>query len=114
SGQEQIIALTYTDGVSTLSVYEQRGALDDEALREFVPTHVAGSTVWVRPGAPLVATWDDDGVVYTVVTDADRERLLQAVRDLPRTPRSDGALSRIRGGIERLTGLATPAETQVR
>lgn len=114
---ERVVTLTYTDGVSTLTLYEQSGALDKESLtstadgsaqESFEKQTLAGANVWVREGSPTVATWDDAGVVYTVVTDAGRRQLAEAVRDLPRTPARSGMLDRVSGGIERLSGWVTP------
>ncbi|MGH3423411.1 MAG: hypothetical protein ACRDO8_01705, partial [Nocardioidaceae bacterium] len=108
---ERIVTLTYTDGVSTLSLFEQSGALDEDRLADFEPMKVSGSTVWVRRGSPMVATWDEGGVVYTAVTDAGRRRLAHAIEDLPRTPRPSGVVDRVGGGIQRLSAWVDPVGT---
>ncbi|MGH1562062.1 zf-HC2 domain-containing protein [Mumia sp. DW29H23] len=102
------IALTYTDGVSTLTVYEQNGSLEREAIAGFERHDVGDTPVWVRTGEPSVATWDSDGIVFTVVTDGPSERLRDAVAHLPRQPQHDGMLDRVRTGLGRLTAWATP------
>lgn len=105
---DKAIALTYTDGVSTLTVYEQNGALDDGAVAGFDRTDVGGTPVWIRPGNPSVATWDSHGIVFTVVTDGPADRLRDALDDLPQQPRRDGVLDRVRTGLARLTSWVTP------
>ncbi|WP_208322278.1 zf-HC2 domain-containing protein [Mumia sp. ZJ430] len=111
---DKAIALTYTDGVSTLTVYEQNGALDDSATAGFQHRNVAGTSVWVRPGTPSVATWDSQGIVFTVVTDGPVDRLREAFDHLPQQPRRDGALDRVRTGLARLTSWVTPGESPTR
>jgi hypothetical protein len=64
---------------------------------------MAGSRVWVRDGDPMIVTWDDDGTVFTIVSDVDRERIEQAVADLPRAPGERGAHERVGDGLERMT-----------
>ncbi|WP_370618213.1 anti-sigma factor family protein [Mumia sp. Pv 4-285] len=105
---ERVIALTYTDGESTLSVYEQHGSLDRGATTGFERVRIGDNDVWVRDGAPTVATWDANDVVYTAVTDGSAERLREAVADLPQHPSGVGPLERVRTGLVRLTTWVTP------
>ncbi|MBW9206782.1 zf-HC2 domain-containing protein [Mumia sp. zg.B17] len=102
------IALTYTDGRSTVTVYEQNGALDRDAVSGFARHDVGDAEVWVREGTPTVATWDYDGIVFTVVTDAPASRLRDVIADLPQQPHRNGMLDRVRTGLERLTAWTTP------
>jgi len=111
---DKAIALTYTDGDSTLTVYEQNGALDEGATAGFHRSEVAGTPVWVRPGTPTVATWDSQGIVFTVVTDGPPDRLREVFEDLPQQPLRDGVLDRVRTGLARLTSWATPGERPAR
>ena len=108
ASNERVVTLTYTDGVSTLSLFEQSGSLDRGRRDGFEAADVDGSRVWIRPGSPTVAMWDEAGVVYTVVTNADRKRLEQAIVDLPGSAQEKGHMARIGRGLERLTRGANP------
>lgn len=104
--QSQVVALGYSNGWSTLNLYEQNGALDVSGLRDFTPARMAGSQVWVRAGVPMIVTWDDDGTVFTIVSDAGRDRIAQALTDLPgsRDHQGDkGMGDRVGDGLSRMT-----------
>ncbi|KAA1422664.1 hypothetical protein FE697_010785 [Mumia zhuanghuii] len=105
---ERVIALTYTDGESTLTVYEQHGSLDKAATEGYERVQVGKDAMWVRDGSPAVATWDAEGVVYTAVTDGSVDHLREAVADLPQRPYDVGPLDRVRTGLGRLTAWVTP------
>jgi hypothetical protein len=61
--------------------------------------------VWERVGDPTVLTWDRDGVVFTIVTDADPARIRQAVDQLPAGHRlDDHPAQRVGRGLDRMTG----------
>lgn len=101
---DEVVALSYSNGQSKLNLFEQNGILDHDGLRDFTSTRIAGSQVWVREGYPTVVTWDDDGTVYTIVTDADPERLEKAVSELPSgTYDDDGVADRVGDGLSRMT-----------
>ncbi|MEJ7636191.1 hypothetical protein [Aeromicrobium sp.] len=100
---DRVVALSYSNGSTKLNLFEQTGSLDRDSIRDFEPAVLGRSQVWVRQGEPMLVTWDDDGVVYTIVTDADRERVEQAVADLPRGSYSDGPTDRVRDGLDRMT-----------
>ncbi|MFY0409433.1 hypothetical protein [Solicola sp. PLA-1-18] len=105
---ERIVSLAYTDGVSRVSLYEQSGSLDPAGLDGFRRTTLGATEVWVREGSPTVATWDEDGVVYTVVTDAGVGRLADVVADLPHRVVDTSPLARVQRGLERMTRAADP------
>ncbi len=100
---EEVVALSYSNGSSKLNLFEQNGALDRDSIKDFELAEMGGSDVWVRDGEPMVVTWDDDGVVYTIVTDADRGRVEQAVSQLPRSTHHDSPPERVRDGLDRMT-----------
>lgn len=110
-GSEHIVRLTYTDGLSRLSLYEQRGALDASGLDGFEPRYAGGDSVWIRDGDPSVAVWATDGVVYTAITDAGANRLWNAVGDLPHESpdRETGSMDRISTGLSRMGSWMSPA-----
>ncbi|MEV7397217.1 hypothetical protein [Aeromicrobium sp. NPDC092404] len=98
-----VVALSYSNGAAKLNLFEQNGSLDRDSVKDFEPTELGGSDVWVRDGVPMLVTWDDDGVVYTIVTDADRRRVEQAVSQLPRATRRETPPERVRDGLDRMT-----------
>lgn len=99
----EVVALSYSNGSAKLNLFEQNGSLDRDSVEGFERTEMGGSNVWVRDGEPMVVTWDDDGVVYTIVTDADRGRVEQAVSQLPRGAHEETPTERIRDGLDRMT-----------
>lgn len=100
---QEIVALSYSNGIAKLNLFEQNGSLDHDSLQGFASTRMGESQVWVREGMPLLVTWDDEGVVYTIVTDADRDRVAQAVAELPKGVYDDGMINRIGDGISRMS-----------
>ena len=97
-----LVHLVYSDGLTTLSVVEQRGRLAG------APT---GSTrnetlgAWVTAGMPSTATWTSGDVVLTAVTDGSRETLAAAVAALPHDARQQPTtMERVRAGWSRILG----------
>ncbi|MCW2769872.1 MAG: hypothetical protein JWR27_1305 [Aeromicrobium sp.] len=103
SDGEEVVALRYSDGRATLDLFEQNGHLDRDGLDGFEPARMGAADVWVRPGAPMLVTWDRAGTVYTIVTDADRDQVERAVAELPSGPRDKSGLSqRVGDGFSRM------------
>lgn len=100
---DDAVALSYSNGTAKLNLFEQTGVLDQSALAGFEPSKIGRSDVWVRDGSPLLVTWDHDGVVYTVVTDADPARIARAVAELPSGHGSDGPVDRVGDGLSKMT-----------
>lgn len=109
AGQDkgQILHLTYSDGLSTLSVFEQQGRLDTGKLHGWRRERRGGTQVWSWPGAPLSVTWSAHGRVFSVVTD-DADRLDDVVAQLPHGTSHPGVLSRMRSGAGRLLSWVNP------
>ncbi len=103
------VALSYSNGTAKLNLFEQTGVLDHAALRGFEAARLGRSDVWVRDGSPMVVTWDNDGVVYTIVTDADRARVARAVSELPRGIASHNPVERVGDGLTRMTAWMSAA-----
>jgi hypothetical protein len=100
AGNPDTVNLVYSDGLTTVSVFEQRGRLSS------VPKNSqwdASLGAHVRRGASGVATWQSGDVVYTVVTDGSAAVLTDSVASLPHdddaTPTT---LGRIRAGWARI------------
>ena len=76
------VHLTYSDGLTTVGVYQERGRLAvppegsrwDDALQAYT-----------YDGASAMATWQSHDVVFTVVTDGSADVLARAVGSLPRS-----------------------------
>lgn len=105
----QVVSLTYANDTHRLDLFEQNGALDASGLRGFEQRTIGGAPVWVRAGIPTVATWADDGVVYTVVTDVDRDRLASVIAELPTPAPESGPVGRIGHGLDRMATWLSPA-----
>ncbi|WP_375430439.1 zf-HC2 domain-containing protein [uncultured Friedmanniella sp.] len=96
SGTPAALHLVYSDGVATVSVFEQQGRL---------ATAPSGSAwdgalgAYVQDGTSSLATWQSDGTVFTVVTDGSAELLASAVSALPHAPLPERTtMKRIRAG----------------
>lgn len=103
SDHKTVVALSYSNGSSKLNLFEQNGSLDQDSVKDFEQAEMGGSNVWVRDGRPMLVTWDNDGIVYTIVTDADRSRVEQAVSQLPRGSNHGTPPERVRDGLDRMT-----------
>ncbi len=95
-----VLHLAYTDGLSSVSVFEQHGTL----------SHAPTGTRWdddlhayVREGAAKVATWQSGSTVFTVVTGGSHDLLGSTVEALPHEvtpPRT--TIERVRAGWSRI------------
>lgn len=103
------VALAYTDGTTRLTLVEQNGALDPGSLDGFTAQTMSGAPVWVREGSPRVITWDAQGTVYTVVTDASRERIELVVGQLPHGIGASGPIDRVGDGLDKMTSWMSAA-----
>jgi anti-sigma factor RsiW len=96
----QAVHLVYSDGLTTVSVFEQRGQLSTAPRDSAWDT---GLRAFTQEGASSVASWQSGGRVFTVVTDGSTGLLADAVRSLPHEPRrARTTMGRIREGWARL------------
>lgn len=105
---DTILHLTYTDGLSAVSVFQQRGHLDAQRLDGFRPTRVSGAEVYARDGIPYRATWSADGVVYTVLGDAPDDVVQAVIAGLPHERAAAGVMSRLNRGVDRVASWFNP------
>jgi sigma-E factor negative regulatory protein RseB len=105
---DTILHLTYTDGLSAISVFQQRGRLDAQRLDGFRPTRVSGAEVYAMDGIPYRATWSASGVVYTVVGDAPDEAVQAVIAGLPHERAAAGVMSRLGRGVDRVASWFNP------
>jgi hypothetical protein len=104
------VQLSYSDGVVTVSLFEQRGDLDEENLHGFAAREVDGGVVYSSTGPPAQFTWSVGDRVVTVVADAPSETIDAVLAAMPpREPDSEhGFLARVGKGAERLASWFNP------
>lgn len=100
--------MSYSDGLSRVSVFEQRGSLEEQELSGFTPRRVGGVTVQVREGMPSSVVWEDDGTVYTAVSDAPMDTIERVVRAYPHASGERGFWGRVASGFGRLSAWVAP------
>jgi sigma-E factor negative regulatory protein RseB len=102
--------MTYTDGLSVISVFEQRGALARSAVAGYLPVTIDGQRLFVKYGLPTSILWASNDMVYTVLTDAPDYALAHIVAAYQsRAPdTSDDFWSRLWRGLGRLIACACP------
>lgn len=106
---EHVLHLAYSDGLSTTSLFVQRGALGSADPDGFRRDEVGGRPVWVRSEVPERVVWSGGGAVWTLVSDAPAELVRDAVATLPRDrAERDGVLARLGRGLGRLALALSP------
>lgn len=110
SGDRAVVHLGYSDGLTTMSVFEQRGRLDRAAVEGWQHTTVSGATMWFDASAvPTRAVWTSRGRVWTVLADAPVESIRDVVGQLPHDqPHHRGFWARIGHGLARLASWLNP------
>ncbi len=104
-----VMRASYSDGLSSLSLFEQRGRLDASALNGFTPTTMGADEVFVRYGLPTVAVWESADTVYTVVTDASHAVSTTVISGLPHpSPVTSGMSERLVSGLRRIGSFVDP------
>ena len=108
-GDANVLHLSYTDGLSTLSVFAQRGRLGSSPTAGFREQDLAGAKVWATAGTPQRVVWSGGGQVFTLLSDAPTDTVNEAVAALPHdaAPRT-GLLARLGRGLARLVSLLNP------
>jgi hypothetical protein len=107
---EDVLHLSYSDGLSTLSLFSQRGRLGTEPMHGFAKQQVGRASVWVRAsGSPRRVVWGGSGRVFTLLTDAPPDAVRDVVQALPHdsAPRR-GFFARIGRGLSRLASWLNP------
>ena len=102
-GEQGIVHLSYSDGIANVSVFEQRGRLDERPGWPVTSGRPPTATsVWVRGEVPRRVVWSSGGTVYTVVADAPERTVDAVVAALPH--RAAGDASRSDGSVGGWTG----------
>lgn len=98
-----VLHLAYSDGLSTLSLFAQRGSLGAGPPSGFRVERLQGTRAYVQQAAPERVVWQGGGRVFTVVTDAAPATVRAAVGVLPRDPAPGrGLLARLARGAARV------------
>jgi sigma-E factor negative regulatory protein RseB len=103
-----IVHLSYSDGLASVSVFEQRGQLKASDLTDYREATVAGRQVYLRDGVPQRLVWASHGTVYTVVADASARTVGDVVGALPRPTDDTGAMHRLGRGLDRVASWFNP------
>lgn len=108
-GGSKVLHLSYTDGLSTLSVFAQRGRLGSSPIAGFREQDLAGAKVWATSGTPQRLVWSGSGQVFTLLSDAPADAVSAAVAALPHDdPPRTGLLARLGRGLARILSLLNP------
>ncbi len=109
-GAGDVVHAAYSDGLSTASVFEERGQLDTSALGAYRHVVSSGSSLWVQDGLPTVVLWQADGMVYTLLSDAPMSTTAELVAALPHSADLASGGNRLSRGLERIASYVNPAE----
>jgi sigma-E factor negative regulatory protein RseB len=107
-GDERVLHLTYSDGVSSASVFQQRGRLADGAMDGWREDVVAGHDVHVQGSFPQRVVWTGDGRVFTVVAECQASTLDDLVGALPHRNPGPGVATRLGHGLSRVGSWLNP------
>lgn len=104
--------LSYADGIASISVFQQRGRLDPDQLTGYRRETVGGHEVWERREVPRRVVWSTGGRVYTVVADAPRRTVDQAISVLyvDSDGRDGGRMDRLGRGLDRVASWFNPID----
>lgn len=108
------VQLVYSDGLTTASVFQQRGSLAPSALAGFESRPYGDDVIHVREGLVTYAVWSTGGMIYTVACDTPYG-LAAAVAGFPHraTASNDGNTNlpaRLDRGVSRMVSWLNPFE----
>jgi sigma-E factor negative regulatory protein RseB len=101
-----VLDLAYSDGLSVISVFEQRGNLA-AAMAGWRRTTIGGRAVFVAEPDGRSLTWSSRGMVYTVMADAPTQTVHAVVGALPHDGPT-GFWKRMSRGLVRLASWVNP------
>jgi sigma-E factor negative regulatory protein RseB len=105
----QVVGLSYSDGLSVVSLFVQRGELAGP-MPGWQQVSLTGRTVYaVDPAGQgeRSLSWSAGGYVYTLIADAPQPTVSQVVAALPGNA-APGFWQRIAHGLSRLASWANP------
>ncbi|HUR13017.1 MAG TPA: sigma-E factor regulatory protein RseB domain-containing protein [Mycobacteriales bacterium] len=100
---DEVLQLAYSDGLSTLSLFVQRGVMP--RLSTGMVRTVGGGQVWQAAGEPERVVWASGGLTWTLVSDADPALVDEVLLALPHTGSAlaeDGVAPRVWRGMSRV------------
>jgi len=101
-----VLDLGYSDGLSVVSVFEQRGNLAAK-LAGWRKVTVAGHVIYAAEPDQRSLTWSSRGMVYTVMADAPAQTVDSVIRALPHDA-PPGFWKRMSRGFARLASWVNP------
>ena len=101
-----VLDLGYSDGLSVVSVFEQRGNLAAK-LTGWQKVTVAGHVIYAAEPDQRSLTWSSRGMVYTVMADAPAQTVDSVIRALPHDA-PPGFWKRMSRGFARLASWVNP------
>jgi sigma-E factor negative regulatory protein RseB len=101
-----VVDLDYSDGLSVVSIFVQRGYLPAR-LSGWSQVALEGHKVYANDPDELCFAWSAGGFVYTVIAAAPRQTVGDVVLALPHDD-DPGWLSRMKHGVRRLLSWFTP------
>jgi sigma-E factor negative regulatory protein RseB len=101
------VHLSYSDGLAAVSVFVQRGALDEAGMSGWQKTVRRGRTVYRRESLRRWAVSAGKGYVFTVLTDAPQSTADAVAVNMPRGG-PDTLWKRLSRGTRRLVSAANP------
>ncbi|GAA4482421.1 hypothetical protein GCM10023191_002600 [Actinoallomurus oryzae] len=105
-GHGPVVHLSYSDGLSVVSVFLQRGTLDAGSVASWHKATRGGRTVYLSDTMQQRAMWASRGYVFTVLADAPPPVVDSVVAALPHG--ETGFWGRLRRGLHRLSSWANP------
>lgn len=111
TGDTQPLQTVYSDGLYTVSLFEQRGSLNPATLPEGAEvTTDLGFDAYTWPGAvPHRVVWESAGTVWSLVGDAPPDEFAAMAAELPAPePPQDSFFDRISRGLGRLWSWVSP------
>ncbi len=101
-----VVNLAYSDGLSVISLFVQRGHLPDR-LNGWSQVAMRGDRVYAAGADQRSVAWSARGFVYTLIADAPDQTLDQVVGVLPHNG-GPGFFGRMRRGLGRLVSWLNP------
>ncbi|SHN33533.1 sigma-E factor regulatory protein RseB domain-containing protein [Cryptosporangium aurantiacum] len=109
TGADLSVQLSYSDGLFALSLFAQRGRLDESAVPAgFSRRQVGDTEVYLRCGLYREVSWAGSGMVYTLITDVPDATVTTVVESLPTVSADTGVLARMSKGIRRVGSWVDP------
>lgn len=105
--RDEVLHLSYTDGLFAVSVFSQRGRLNPESVKGWQQVDVGGVRAWTRPGLSQRVVWAGAGWVHTVVADAPDPVVNATVTSFPAST-DESFADRVQRGLRRMGSWVDP------